>query len=140
MLTLGAPSAQTTVTLAKGVSVTVRPATSVDVLAAEGEAARLMKAALDGAALTEILQFGVSSDGPDLNQAPIRAAWTRFVIDVLLAEQVISAWDGIGDASGSPIAPNRAAIAALLQDPVRRRPIMTAIEAPLHAVEDEAKK
>jgi hypothetical protein len=140
MLTLSLQPKTVDVPLTDNVVVHVRTATSVDVIAAEQQATLMMKAAMEGRALTELIGFGMTSTGPNLEDPAIRAAWTSFVTEVLLAEQVISGWEGIGNGDGEPIEPDRASIAALMQDPRHRTKLRSAIEAPLVALEGEAKK
>ena len=140
MLKLSLEARTVTIDLAPGVVVYARTLTSIDVIAAETEAARLMKAALEGEAVTEMMGFGMVIEGPDLSDAKVRAAWTAFVTEVLLVEQVIEGWDGIGDAAGNVVDPDRQTIAWLLQDPGHRRRVRAAIEEPLLQVEQEAKK
>lgn len=140
MLKLTAQSKPCAVTLAKGVVVQARTATSVDVIAAESEATRIMLAAMEGRALTELMGFGFAMEGPDLSDPKVRESWTRFTVEVLLAEQVISGWEGIGKDSGEPVQPDRFSIAMLLQDPGHRAKLSAAIQRPLHDLESEAKK
>lgn len=140
MLKLSASSAPCEIELQAGVLVRARTVTTIDVIAAETEATAMMLAGLDGQALIELVGFGFTMDGPDLTDPGVRESWTRFVIEVLLAEQTIKGWEGIGNEAGEPVDPDRASIAMLLQDPGHRAKLMTTIQKPFMALESEAKK
>lgn len=140
MLKLSLQAEPCTVTLAKGVIVQARTATSVDVIAGEAEAARIVSAAMEGSALTEMLGFAFALEGPNLEDPVVRASWVVFVTEVLVAEQVITSWEGIGNQEGEPVEPDRSSIAMLMQDPLMRAKLKHTIQRPLLALEDEAKK
>jgi hypothetical protein len=140
MLKLSLQSEPCAVALAKGVVVHARTATSVDVIAGEAEAARIVAAAVEGGALTEMLGFAFALEGPDLEDPAVRASWVVFITEVLVAEQVITSWEGIGNQEGEPVEPDRASIAMLMQDPLMRAKLKHTIQRPLLALEDEAKK
>ncbi len=103
-----------------GAWLTMRPATSIESIQAETEAAQIVAdwlKAPQGLREFGLDEFAGPEDGEDMEAQVDRViGLTRFLVNALLFEMLVTDWDGVGDADGNPIEITRKHIGMLLSN------------------------
>lgn len=113
----------------------VMVADSITYDAARFEADRLMEAIREGAMALD--EAGMGDRAIDIDDDAAMVGLSTFLFAVELLSRCILDWSGVGDEDGNPIVVSKAAVLALVRNPVdRQRLMMTALRS-FHRVADE---
>ncbi|SDT97106.1 hypothetical protein [Stappia sp. ES.058] len=102
--------------IAPGVSLTMRPASSIDIDQAQGEASRVLAALFTAPDTLEDFGLGDYLPGTDTDAEKLLGL-SSYLTAALLMEQIVESWEGVADESGEPQPFNRASIGLFLLHP-----------------------
>ena len=102
--------------IAPGVSLTMRPASSIDIDQAQGEAARVLAVLFTAPDTLE--DFGLADYLPVTEtDAEKLLGLSSYLTAALLMEQIVESWEGVSDDGGDPLPLDRASIGLFLLHP-----------------------
>lgn len=119
------------VPLIGGAGLLMRPATSVEIGAAESAARVKIRAALEGAEV--LIDLGIPvSRAADLEDQHYLLGLSRYIAGCALAQQLVTGWDGVVDETGAAIAFDASLIPKLLLEDT----VLRAFEGAAYAVRE----
>jgi hypothetical protein len=137
MIRIGKAKSNLRLSIGPGAWIVYREATSVDREAALHSAREFFKSVRAGAKAMSEYGFDIGSAVALDDDAGLSAGVSTLVFTVELAMRCVSAWEGVGDESGSPLPVTRENFAALLRDPVLFEVVSTALMTRVVTMDEE---
>jgi hypothetical protein len=101
--------------VAPGVRLIMRPATSIDVEQAQGEAARVLAPLIT--APEALADFGLEDIVPETGDLESLLGLSAYLTSALLMERLVEGWEGVADEAGEALPLDRRSIGLFLLHP-----------------------
>ena len=99
--------------VAPGVTLTMRPATSIDVEQAQGEAARVLAPLIT--APEALSEFGLEDIVPETGELESLLGLSAYLTSALLMERLVEGWEGVADEAGEALPLDRRVVDAVVE-------------------------